>query len=89
LGADILHFMEGGASAVMGPVVAPGMGPGATGTPTKREFKLTKLRRTEPDANLFEIPFDYRRIEPVPQSPAIVGSGRVSVGTVVTTSPNH
>jgi len=90
LGADILHFMEGGASALMSPGVAPGVAPGAPGTPTKREFKLTKLRRTEPDANLFEIPFDYRRIEPVPQSPVVVGrSGRVPAGNVVTTAPNH
>jgi len=84
LGADMLHFVEGGASALMG----PGVTPGVAGTPTRREFKLTKLRRTEPDANLFEIPFDYRRIEPVPQSSVIVGrSGSVPAGNVVAPAP--
>ncbi len=87
LGADMLHFMEGGVSSLMPPGAGPTLGTGASVTPTKREFKLTKLRRTEPAANLFEIPFDYRRIEPVPQAPVVVGSGRVSVGTVVIPAP--
>ena len=87
LGADILHFMEGGVSSLMPPGAGPTLGTEASVTPTKREFKLTKLRRTEPAANLFEIPFDYRRIEPVPQTPVVVGSGRVSAGSVVVPAP--
>jgi len=78
LGAEMLHVLNG----TIGPRMGPGLSPGEDGVKSERQFKLTKIRRTEPDANLFEIPLDYKRIEPVQQKPMIVGnSGRVTVRT--------